>query len=76
MVRSLFKNEFVEIFVDIPIEIAEIRDPKGLYKKAVKVSFQISQELIVHEKPEKPEVRVRTDIETLDTIVNRLIKKF
>ena len=33
--RYLFKKEeFFEIFVDIPIELAEARDPKGLYKKA------------------------------------------
>ena len=35
MARSLFEpDEFLEIFVDVPIEIAEQRDPKGLYKKA------------------------------------------
>ena len=27
-------NEFVEIYVDTPLEICEARDPKGLYKKA------------------------------------------
>jgi bifunctional enzyme CysN/CysC len=35
MVRSLFEDgEFVEIFVDLPLEVAELRDPKGLYKKS------------------------------------------
>ncbi|RDX35516.1 adenylyl-sulfate kinase [Arcobacter sp. HD9-500m-PIT-SAG03] len=28
------KREFIEIFVDTPLEICETRDPKGLYKKA------------------------------------------
>lgn len=27
-------NEFVEIFIDTPLEVCEARDPKGLYKKA------------------------------------------
>jgi len=27
-------DEFIEIFVDVPLEVAEARDPKGLYKKA------------------------------------------
>jgi len=27
-------NEFIEIFIDTPLEICESRDPKGLYKKA------------------------------------------
>ncbi|MDB2531608.1 sulfate adenylyltransferase subunit CysN [Alphaproteobacteria bacterium] len=35
MARDLFeKEEFLEVFVDIPLELAEARDPKGLYKKA------------------------------------------
>ena len=33
--RSLFNaNEFVEVFMDTPIEVCEQRDPKGLYRKA------------------------------------------
>jgi adenylylsulfate kinase len=31
---SLEDGDFVEIFVDAPIEVCEARDPKGLYKKA------------------------------------------
>lgn len=35
LVRSLVEEgEFIEIFVDTPLEICEERDPKGLYKKA------------------------------------------
>jgi len=35
MARAMFgEGEFVEIFVDTPLEVAEQRDPKGLYKKA------------------------------------------
>lgn len=31
---TLAAGDFVEIFVDAPIEVCEVRDPKGLYKKA------------------------------------------
>ena len=31
---TLNKGEFIEIFVDAPLEVCEQRDPKGLYKKA------------------------------------------
>jgi adenylylsulfate kinase len=35
IVKDLVKdNEFIEIFIDTPLEICENRDPKGLYKKA------------------------------------------
>jgi len=37
MARSLFDGgEFLEIHVDVPLDVAETRDPKGLYKKARK----------------------------------------
>jgi len=35
MARTLFsEGEFVEVFVDTPLDVAESRDPKGLYRKA------------------------------------------
>ncbi|NHA15448.1 sulfate adenylyltransferase subunit CysN [Thioalkalivibrio sp. XN279] len=35
MARALFDDgEFIEVFMDTPLEVAESRDPKGLYKKA------------------------------------------
>ncbi|TQV84207.1 adenylyl-sulfate kinase [Exilibacterium tricleocarpae] len=35
IVRSLFEpGEFIEVYVDTPLDICEVRDPKGLYKKA------------------------------------------
>jgi bifunctional enzyme CysN/CysC len=35
--KSLFEDkEFIEVFVDTPVEICAQRDPKGLYKKAAK----------------------------------------
>src|SRR5680860_1503958 len=35
MVREMFEpGEFIEVFVDTPLEVAEKRDPKGLYAKA------------------------------------------
>lgn len=32
--RLMEAGEFIEVFVDTPLEVCEIRDPKGLYKKA------------------------------------------
>ncbi|WP_457746474.1 adenylyl-sulfate kinase [Sulfurimonas sp.] len=35
LVRSLVKkDEFIEVFIDTPLDVCESRDPKGLYKKA------------------------------------------
>ncbi|WEW55842.1 Adenylyl-sulfate kinase [Emydomyces testavorans] len=51
---------FVEVYVDVPVEVAEQRDPKGLYKKAregvIKDFTGISAP---YEEPLKPEVHIR-----------------
>ncbi|CCE87027.1 Piso0_005561 [Millerozyma farinosa CBS 7064] len=51
---------FVEVYVDVPIEVAEKRDPKGLYKKArageIKEFTGISAP---YEAPEKPELHLK-----------------
>jgi adenylylsulfate kinase len=59
--RALFKDgEFIEVFMDVPIEICETRDPKGLYKKArageIKGFTGIDDP---YEAPERPELVVR-----------------
>ena len=46
MARDLFeKEEFYEVFVNTPLELAESRDPKGLYKKLEKGYLKTSLEL-------------------------------
>jgi bifunctional enzyme CysN/CysC len=62
MVRELFdQDEFIEIFVDTPIEECMRRDPKGLYAKAMSGAIQnftgISSP---YEPPENPELRINT----------------
>ena len=62
MVRSMLpEGEFVEIFVDTPLDVAEARDVKGLYKKAR--SGQLKNFTGIdspYEPPEAPEIRVNT----------------
>ena len=56
------KLPFLEVYVDCPIEVAERRDPKGLYKRArageVKFFTGIDDP---YEPPELPEMVLRTD---------------
>jgi bifunctional enzyme CysN/CysC len=60
MVRAMLpEGEFIEIFVDTPLEVAEGRDVKGLYKKAR--SGQLKNFTGIdspYEPPENPEIRV------------------
>jgi adenylylsulfate kinase-like enzyme len=65
---------FIEVFVDVPIEVAEQRDPKGLYKKArageIKEFTGISAP---YEEPQRPEIRIRTDQLTVEESVTTIV---
>lgn len=62
MVRDMLpEGEFVEIFVDTPLEIAEERDVKGLYKKAREGKLKNFTGIdSPYEAPESPDIRVNT----------------
>ena len=54
-------GEFIEVFVDTPLEVAEQRDPKGLYAKARRGELSNFTGIdSAYEAPEQPEVRVDT----------------
>lgn len=69
-------TNFVEVFVDCPLEVCEERDVKGLYKKARAGEIQqftgISDP---YEAPENPEITLHTDQESVDDSVNTVIAK-
>lgn len=76
MARQLVKEgEFIEIFVDCPLEECEKRDVKGLYKKArngeIKEFTGISAP---YENPETPELVIDTAKKSLDQSANRVIQ--
>ena len=68
------KEDFLEIFVDTPIEICEKRDVKGLYKKAragkIKGFTGIDSP---YEIPELPDVTLDTTTVTVDQSVETLV---
>jgi adenylylsulfate kinase len=75
----LQKEEFIEVFVKVPLEIAEERDPKGLYKKArtgeIKEFTGISAP---YEEPLSPEIVIDTseyDLEESSRIVIDYLEK-
>ena len=69
----LGEGEFVEVFVDTPIEVCEKRDPKGLYKKArsgdIKDFTGIDSD---YEKPENPEIHLSYQDESSEDTALRL----
>ena len=75
MARDLFKdNEFVEIFVDTPLEECESRDPKGLYKKArsgiLKNFTGIDSD---YEVPFDPEIKLKTLLKNPEELADEVL---
>jgi adenylyl-sulfate kinase len=72
--RSLIGPDFVEVFVDAPLELCEQRDVKGLYKKArageIAAFTGISSP---YEPPEKPEIHLKTGEESLEADVDKVL---
>jgi bifunctional enzyme CysN/CysC len=73
--KSLFEtDEFIEVFVDTPVEICAQRDPKGLYKKAAKGGIPnftgVGQD---YQRPVAPDLILKGDDE-LDENVAKILK--
>lgn len=76
MVRELFEEgEFTEIFVDTPLEVAESRDPKGLYKKARRGEIPNFTAIdSPYEAPLAPELRLETTEKSVAQAVDEIMK--
>jgi bifunctional enzyme CysN/CysC len=75
MAREMVDDgEFIEIFVDTPLELCEQRDPKGLYKKArageIKNFTGIDSE---YEAPEDPELVLKTADHPVEDLADQVI---
>jgi adenylyl-sulfate kinase len=76
MVRSIFGHgDFIEVFVDTPLNVCESRDPKGLYKKArqgiLKNFTGISDP---YEPPQSPELVIDTSRNSVEDCTTQILK--
>ena len=75
LTRELFeKDEYIEVFLNTPLEVCEQRDPKGLYKKArlglLKDFTGIDS---AYEKPENPEITLDGEQYSADVLSDKII---
>ncbi len=69
-------GDFLEVFVDTPLEICEARDPKGLYRKARAGQLHgLTGIDAPYEPPERPELVLRGDQETPETLARQVIEQ-
>jgi len=72
--ENMAAGEFIEAFVDTPLDLCEQRDPKGLYEKAragiIKSFTGISAP---YEAPENPQIVLKTGEYDVDACANQII---
>jgi bifunctional enzyme CysN/CysC len=75
MARNLVgAGEFLEIFIDTPLAVAEERDPKGLYKKVRRGELKNFTGIdSPYEAPIAPDIHIRTTELTMEQAVERII---
>jgi len=77
MARGLVEaGEFIEVFVDTPLRLAEARDAKGLYKKARRGELKNFTGIdSPYEVPENPEIRLDTTTLTPEAAASQVIQR-
>jgi len=69
-------GDFIEVYINAPLEVRIERDPKGLYSKAIKGEIKgLTGYDGVYEEPETPEVRIDSSKMTPDEEVAAVIDK-
>ncbi len=77
LVRQMIgKKEFIEVFVDTPLSVAEDRDVKGLYAKARAGKLKNFTGIdSPYETPKNPDIHIKTINQNIDQSVNEILKK-
>ena len=73
-VRSLVEEgEFIEVFIDTPLEVCESRDPKGLYQKARKGEIpNFTGISSPYEAPSQPEIHIINDNVSIEDVAKQI----
>ncbi len=74
--RSLLnEKEFIEVFINAPLNVCEKRDSKGFYKKARKGEIkEFTGISSPYESPDNPEIHIKTDQCTVDEAIEKIVK--
>lgn len=76
MARKIIgKDNFIEVYVNAPIEVCEQRDTKGLYKRARRGEIQNFTGVDApFDPPENPDVELKTNIESIEESIEKALR--
>jgi adenylylsulfate kinase len=68
-------NDFIEIYINAPLEVCESRDTKGLYKKARKGEIKDFTGINApFEPPQNPDIEIKTNELSIKESINKIVK--
>lgn len=71
--KAVGRAKFIEVFVDVPVEVCRTRDPKGLYAKAKAGGLtQFTGVDAPYERPRKPEIALKADKKNVKECVEEI----
>lgn len=75
MARALFAaDEFIEVYVDAPLEVCERRDPKGLYRRARSGALKNFTGIdSPYEAPESPEIHLNSSAKDVEALSEQVL---
>lgn len=76
MARAIIgKDDFIEIYINAPLEVCELRDTKGLYARARRGEIKDFTGITSpFEKPENVDIEIRTDLFTVEDSVRKILE--
>ena len=68
--------EFIEVFVDTPLEVCEARDPKGMYAKARKGEIpNFTGISSAYEPPERADIHLKAGNRSAEELADEVLKQ-
>ncbi|MCF8219285.1 MAG: adenylyl-sulfate kinase [Bacteroidales bacterium] len=76
MARKIIgEDNFIEVYVNAPIEVCEQRDTKGLYKRARRGEIQNFTGIDApFDPPENPDIELKTNIESIEESIEKTLR--
>ena len=74
LAKEIIGEDFIEVFIDTPLEECIKRDPKGLYKKAIEGKLKNFVGVdIEYESPKNPDIHIKTNFTQIQTAANLVV---
>ncbi len=68
-------DNYIEVYIDSPLEVCELRDPKGMYKKARSGEIEYFTGVTdKYEEPKNPDIHLKTDWMPVEECVSEAMK--